>query len=396
MTDIPSYLRSKTDQNFNLFVFPAVYDVDNSQKTNELKITSDASGPLQWLGGLYLLENKANQYFVISQVSIPEYTNDNASAYGQLTYSFTDRLRATAGARYSWTKKQASFLMPNVLPETSATWSSVDWKAGVEYDLAPKILTYLTAQTGSSPGTLNPDVSVNGRPGLTDLTRLYSLTGGWKSRLFDSRLQLNNELFYYDYEKFLIATVECTTNPCGESSQTTYANAQKLVSWGDQLDLRWLVTAADQISLGSAFTSTKTGHWITSAGANLSNQTLFEAPQVTTTLGAQHAFDMPSGGSTVLRLESHYENGYWDDFNTQPGTPVHTLAARQRAFTTSDASLTYHAVKDKWTIALWGRNLENKSQIGPVLDADFGGNVGGWASQTAPRTFGVRFTTDLQ
>lgn len=395
VTDIPSYLRSATDQSFDAFVLPLVWDVNNNQQTNELKIVSDAPGPLQWLAGIYLLQNKADQYEVGASVSIPQYTNDNASAYGQLTYSFTDRFRAIVGARYSWTKKDATFLLPFFMPETSATWSSVDWKAGVEYDLTPQTLTYLTAQTGSSPGTLNPTSPVNGRPGVTDLTRLYSLTGGWKSRLLDNRLQFNNEFFYYDYEKFLIATVECTTDPCGQLTTTTYDNAPKLVSWGDQLDLRWLVTAADQLSLDSAYTSTKTGHWITDTGANLSDQTLFEAPQVTTTLGAQHAFDMPGGAATIFRIESHYENGYWTDFNTALGGPVHELSARQRAFTNSDGSLTYHAAQEKWTLGLWARNLENKAQRGPGLDVDFG-PVGGIAPITAPRTFGLRFTTNMQ
>jgi iron complex outermembrane recepter protein len=395
VTDIPSYLHSESEQDSNYFVFRLIDDVDNSQKTNELKITSDSVGPLQWLAGLYLFENDASQWFNASNYNVPQYTNDDVAPYGQVTYSITDRLRTTIGGRYSWTKKEATFLGPNVLPETSATWSSVDWKAGLEYDLLPTTLTYLTAQTGSSPGTLDGSDPVNGRPSITDLTRLYSLTGGWKSRLFDNRFQMNNELFYYDYKDFLIQTVVCAANPC-DLEKNVFLNAPKLISWGDQLDLRWLVTAADQASLGAAYTSTKTGHWITDAGANLSDQTLFEAPEVTLTFGGQHAFAMPSGGSTIFRVESHYENGYWADFETQPGVPVHLPSQHQAAFTTSDASLTYHAPREKWTIGLWSRNLENKTQLGPAAAFNFG-PVGGIGSLTTPpRTFGLRFTNNMQ
>ena len=392
ITDIPSYLHSKTDQSFNYFVFHLIYDVENSQKSNEIKIAGDAHGPWQWIAGLFLLEDKADQLQNAANYIVPQFTNDDVAPYGQVTFSFTDRLRATAGVRYSWTKKQATFTGPAALPQTSATWSSVDWKAGLEYDVTPTTLTYLTAQTGSSPGTLDPSNPVDGRPSVTDLTRLYSLTGGWKARFADNRLHLNNEAFYYDYKKFLIQTIVCAANPC-DMYNNVFLNAPKLISWGDQLDLAWLVTRFDQISLGAAYTSTKTGHWITDAGADLSDQTLFEAPQVTLTLAAQHSLPMPGGGATLFRLESHYENGYWADFETQPDMPVHLPAERQKAFTTTDASVTYHASDDKWTLGLWGRNLENKAQLGPGAAFNAGPVGGVGAIATPPRTFGIRFTT---
>jgi iron complex outermembrane receptor protein len=402
VTDIPAVLHNQTYQTFNAYVFPNTYAVDNHQLSNELKATSDSKSALQWIAGLYLYQNKADQFFNAGTYNLPQFTLENVAPYGQMTYAFTDQLRATAGLRYSWTSKDGTFVLPNPLPETSATWSSVDWKAGIEYDLNASTLTYLTAQTGSSPGTLDAQNPVDGRPGITDLTKLYSLTGGWKSRLLDNRLQFNNEVFYYDYKDFLIQTIVCA-NPTCATLGNVYLNAPKLISWGDQLDLRWLITAADQVSVGAAFTSTKTGTWVTNAGANLSNQTLFEAPEMTTTVSAQHAFSMPAGGSTILRVDSYLVSGYYADFETNPGGPVHISYEYQPSFTNTGVSLIYHAPRDKWTFGLWSLNLEDKGQLGPggafpyptPVGAPFS-KVGGVAAiVNTPRTFGVRFTANF-
>jgi iron complex outermembrane receptor protein len=171
------------------------YQAGEHQVTNEFKVTSDTASRLQWLAGLYLYQIHATTLITFAGFQVPQYTQQNAAPYGQLTYAFNDQLRAIVGARYSWVKKDVTYLEPAVLPETSATWSAVDWKAGLEYDLFPGTMIYGTAQTGSSPGTLDPAVVVDGGPRPTNLTRLYSGTVGWKSELFDKRLQFNNEIF---------------------------------------------------------------------------------------------------------------------------------------------------------------------------------------------------------
>ena len=171
---------------------------------------------------------------------------------------------------------------------------------------------------------LDPAVIVDGdHSNATKLTKLDSLTVGWKSELLDKRLVFNNELFYYDYKDFLIQTVVCGSVAQCFPLNTVYLNAPKMISMGDQLDTRFLVTEHDAVNLGVALTSAKTGHWVTNAGADLSHQTLMEAPQTTVTVGAQHSFDMTSGGHVILRADSYISSGYWGDFETNPGGPVH-------------------------------------------------------------------------
>jgi iron complex outermembrane recepter protein len=372
------------------------YQAGEHQVTNEFKVASNAGSPLQWLAGLYLYQIHATTLITFAGFQMPQFTQQNVAPYGQVTYAFNDKFRATAGARYSWVKKDGTFLQPAVIPETSATWSAVDWKVGVEYDVLPSTMVYTTFQTGSSPGTLDPAVIVDGdHANATKLTKLDSITAGWKSELFDKRLVLNNELFYYDYKDFLIQTVVCGAAAACFPLNTVYLNAPKMISMGDQLDVHWLVTAHDSLNVGYAFTSAKTGDWITNVGVNLSHQTLLEAPQSTLTVGGQHSFDITNGGHVVLRADSYISSGYFGDFETQPGVPVHEDSTHQDAYTKTNVGLTYHAPGDKWTLGLWARNLENRAQIGPANALGGFTNVAAIALISPPRTFGASFTLNV-
>ena len=139
ITDIPSVLNvnmaSPSTPNWIFGGF--VYEAGEHQITNELKISNDPGSALQWLAGLYLYQIKASTLITFAGFQMPDFTQQNVAPYAQLTYAFNDKFRAVVGARYSWVKKDGSFLQPNVLPDTSATWSSVDWKAGLEYDVLP-------------------------------------------------------------------------------------------------------------------------------------------------------------------------------------------------------------------------------------------------------------------
>src|SRR3569833_4448377 len=64
-------------------------------------------------------------------------------------------------------------------------------------------MAYATVQTGYQPGTFNEQPNTDTFNNEVKASRLLSYTGGFKSRWFDDRLQVNNELFYYIYRDLL-------------------------------------------------------------------------------------------------------------------------------------------------------------------------------------------------
>jgi hypothetical protein len=97
----------------------------------------------------------------------------------------------------------------------------------------------------------------------------------------------------------------------------------------------------------------------------------------------------------VLRADSYISGGYWGDFETQPGTPVHLDSTHQAAYTKTNAALTYHAPEDKWTLGLWARNIENRAQLGPANALGGFTNVAAISLISSPRTYGVSFTLNV-
>jgi iron complex outermembrane receptor protein len=397
ITDTPSFLYSHTHILEYLGEFDARDDVEHHQLANELRATSTADSALKWIVGLYAYQDVASQFYLLvgPTYNVPRFKLQTAAPYGQITYAVKPWLRLTGGLRYTWDQKRATFVFPGPFPQTTADWGNVDWKVGVEADVAPKSLAYATVQTGSEPGTLDASNPVAGRPNATSETNLLSFTVGSKNRFFGDRLEVNDEAYYYDYRHFLIQTLISGT--CGGQACFTegFFNPNKMVIYGDQLDMRWRATDNDRFTLGVAFNHARTVDFISPLGVNLDNQAPINAPQWTTTFGGQHVFDLGEKGSLILRANSRFETGYYTDFETTPGMCIHCPGMRQKAFTDTGLSLTYYPPSSKWSIGLWVKNLENEAQLGSSQYFGTTPQYQGSGFISPPRTFGLRATYRL-
>ena len=404
-----SYLPSAvvyTDHDLRVVAgFKQTFDVDIHSYAQELRATSDNASALQWIGGLYWQKNSTLHTYLfgagefgpfLSGGTVPD-DRTNYSAYGQATFAASPTLRFTAGARFSHdqtTADNAIFVYPTCAPplycsdghfvkgtlpySVDHSWTRFDWKAGAEFDVTPKSLLYATVQTGYNPGTFNPQPSTPTFDNLVKPQTLTSLTVGSKNRFLNDRLQLNDELYYYDYKDLIVATYSAATGA------NAYFNAPKSRIYGNELTGVFLATADDQINLGVGLLHARIVEF-SNNGTNYSGSQLMYSPQVTMNLGLQHTQRLSSGGSVVANVASHYENGFYTGDSLDHAVNP-TLF--QHAFTTTNASLMYHAAGDSWSVGIWAKNLENKGVLGaaapvaPGVAASF---------YEPPRTYGVRF-----
>lgn len=136
---------------------------------------------------------------------------------------------------------------------------------------------------------------------------------------------------------------------------------------------------------------------------NWNGQALDRTPPFTANLALTHNWDLANQAQVRLRLASKYSAGYYlSDF-------ANAVRYRQDHFTRSDASLTYAAPGDRYTIQLFVENIENKLQktSGPSnYNGTYGVITGGVPSAqtngtyfptqsvgfgtTTPRFYGVR------
>ena len=396
LTWIPSYLSVATSPDYWLGAFPGNETNDYRQVTNELRAA--ATQPWgAWIAGVYAYDLDSHGIFTFGSfsapagipVSIVNYSRiEGEAAFGQVSFNLSRRLRATLGGRSSVDDRvgQGQFLGSGGLaPFTyGRNFSHLDHKAGLDFDLAPQVLLYAATQTGYQPGTFNAYASTPKVGNGVDPATLIAYTAGIKSREWGDRLQVNDEIFYYDYRGLFSSAYNTVLN----SNQTF--NAQKTEISGDQLDVVFRPDNDDGVNVSVGYLHARSIRFeLPDGSANYDGFQLQYSPDWTVSAGYFHDLHWGAG---FLRAQanSRYEDSFYADFSHTPG-------GRQQPYIKSDASLTYHAANDGWSVGMWVKNIENVA----VIAATAGGSnipplaAGATAFLEPPRTFGVRATCDF-
>jgi iron complex outermembrane recepter protein len=188
--------------------------------------------------------------------------------------------------------------------EYDKRYDHFDWKVGLEGDILPKAMIYGTVQTGYQPGTFNelpntPTFSNEIKP-----SKLLSYTVGIKSRWLDDRLQINDEIYYYDYRDLLEQSydVAAPVNPL--------FNAQKVVIKGDQLDILMRVFSNDEANLNVGYSHGRDVDFVTPQGQSYAGYQIAYAPDLTAAAGYTHNIPL---GEAMLRahLDWRFESSCW-------------------------------------------------------------------------------------
>ncbi len=268
---------------YNLPVFFTRIDYDNTRTSDaeELRFTSTGEGRLTWVAGLYRAQAEARSYAPsywnwndlarvtrgVSDVAVfrvpmldpatnltgirDQRTLDTEyAAYADATYAITDKLKATAGLRYS--QVEVGYYSENYGQATNTSVATranggivsgesvekpVTPKLGLSYQIDDEKMVYGNIAKGYRPGGINLPASVTlcadafTQLGITATPIAYksdsvwSYEGGIKARLFD-RAQLNAAVYYIDWDT---PQTTVTLPGCGNSY---LINAGKAVSKG--------------------------------------------------------------------------------------------------------------------------------------------------------------------
>jgi iron complex outermembrane recepter protein len=383
---IPSYLYLDARPLYWLSAIQSTNIAHYNQLTQELRIASTGDGPFKWLGGLYYYNSRnsgseylfTNQPFSFYQTNVDADRLQGYSAFGQLTYSITDTFRITGGGRGSSTDRTASgfeVVALGGLPyEFDKTYNHFDWKAGIEKDLTPKVMLYGVVQTGYQTGTFNalpntPTYSNEVKP-----EELKSYTAGIKSRWLDDRLQINNEIYYYDFHNLIIQSYDIS------APYNLIFNGNKVAIKGDQLDVLTKVLTDDQANLNIAYSHARNVDVVDTGGVSYDGLAPAYAPDWVIEGGYTHNIPL-SAGTLRAHINWRFESKWWADY-------VHNKGTEQVASNKGDASLTYDATT--WTVGAWIKNMTNRAVIAATAAAGVPGPATAYLED--PRTFGLRFS----
>jgi iron complex outermembrane recepter protein len=391
-TFIPGYVQVHDHLTFytgNPYLLP---EYDQEKQTSEELRWNNQIGAFNFSAGIFNLHDKTNnfgysiglpfapppQYWIYVPLNQTSQANRSSAVYAQTIYSVTDRFRITGGVRGSYDKITASGAnsVGNAYPDYNYDNSHTrpDWKVGVDYDLAPRVLVYANVQTGYIPFGYNPEPGTTAQITVPEST-LLAYSAGIKSRFLDNRFELNSEAFYYDYENFqAVAFVEAT-------QLETVLSAKKATIYGDELTLRSLLTQTTEFDTGITLQKARYNDF-SGVGYYYSGNQLADAPSANILAGLQHTFSLASSGDLLFRVTTHFESGHWGDYTNLPGS-------HQSAYTKTDLMLTYTPPHSSWNVQAFVRNVENSLVFGTLSPPSTPGQPGA-GSVEPPRTFGVR------
>jgi len=357
--------------------------------------------------------------------------------YGDATYSVTERLDVTVGARYTEDERDFALRFSESTIERnyfwwtvpfytseyvkdSKSWDNFSPRIAVNYALTEDVnvfanisrgykaggfntfdldidcnaesvadyctdgnIDYAALDTAFLEGDFDGDVSGASKPQSFDEEQVTNYEIGLKSFLLDRRMQFNASAFYYEYEDYQINY----TNPDTNAIRVT--NAGDAEAYGAEFDLRWLVTERLDIYFGLGWLDTELtkqagdSNFCDGGPKACEGNPLPGAVEWTTSLVATYTVPL-AGGNLFFTVENYYQDsapGFGDfDDRARYYTDDYTLT-NLRAGYDSDGD---------WSLSLWLDNASDEEYFYGRAAEEF--NLGPHDfGYSRPRRFGVDF-----
>jgi iron complex outermembrane recepter protein len=430
LTALTSYRSSLDDSVSYSTGFIVAPDTDAKETSAELRLAStETDAEFKWLGGLYYYhEAISGGQFVDfgdsgavitggnsggydpalinsgNQLALNRDATTNYAIFSQETFAITDWLRVTGGARYLHEAQDfGADLNSYTLGSTntvgqsgSASWNHATWKAGVDADVAPRSMVYAYVANGWKAGGFNSVDSTDPNHTYSPET-LTSYTLGSKNKFLDGRLQLNGELFYWDYDNRQVITFALASVGGEETPSPIFVNVGKSHIEGADLDINYLLTDNDLFGLSAEFIPVaKNDVFVAPSLAplgpgctltppftyNCSGTSMPTEPKWAGTVSYQHTFNLQNAARVLFNLQTRFETK--SDLVQSPTDE----AGIQDAYTRTNLSLAYQARDAKWSAGVYVHNVENSIVQTAALNSPVTG--GPWSELLAPRTYGVQ------
>jgi len=383
---------------------------DSRQFSQELQLSSIDDGALQWLAGLYWLEEETEaDYWVFDDgtgfTKLGAFStvdtglgfsafggnqsvinSESMGAFAQIKYAIDDDLKLTAGLRYSEDKKSADIrykaftATPGTVDHTKQdSWESVTGKLGLDWYVTEDSMVYASVSTGFKSGGFlqDPDSDAYNEENIT----AFEL--GSKNRFLDGRLQANISAFFYDYEDMQLSTVI--------DNQLVTTNAGKAEIKGIELEL--MARPIEALILSATLSRTN-AHFVTYSADDptvagiavevLDGNDLARSPDWTANLSAAYTVDMDMGSVTASANVFWSDEVYFSAFNREGKAADH-----QGQYHTTDLRLQFDSADNVWNVAMAVKNLENELIASNGFPRTSLGGPEAFVQWQAPRTYSV-------
>lgn len=374
---------------------------EREEFTQEFRVNTDFSGPLNVTGGAFYQDGKASllqpiygnlAYVAPALTILSRNVNDlnikSWAVFGQARFQPTQELELSAGGRYTNEERTNSVVnlttgrpIPIAVPKLSskrfAPEATVTYKPSgdltlfASYKVGYKSGSYTMAQLPAATPPALPDNSYRDE-------KVSGGEAGVKARLLDRQVVTNLAAYYYKVTGFQVgASVRADSDPGSlPVARTVNAGAGRL--YGIDFDVNYRPRAIDGLSLHGAFVWNKSkftdlnnvpcyGGQTIAEGCNqafntgtgrftaqdLSGTPFLRSPEWQANFG--FAYELPVANDWKLTLAN--DNSYTSLIRTVLGRRTDFV---QRGNVKADLSATLTGPQDRWEVALIGKNVTNK------------------------------------
>ncbi len=327
----------------------------------------------------------------------------NEALFGQATWNITDRLRAIGGLRYTFDRvtyalergfnvaPPTGFAVPGISNPFAASGATDDngpsAKAGLQYDLTPRVMAYATYSRGYKGPAFNVfynQTAANTAPISPETSDSYEV--GLKSQFFDRTLTVNlaafDEKFYnFQANSFIIVN---------GSTTTSLTNAGAVRSEGIEMETTWRPVRVFSLSGGYTYDDARIIAYhcdpTTLSAANYATCVAHDgrqlpfAPRHKLDVTADYRLPTPEVLPFYTRLASTFSYQSLTNFDIDQ-TPL----ARQPAYGLWDATLTFATKDDRYRLSVLGKNLTNQYYTTFITPGGNGVAAGSYTRFQVPR-----------
>ena len=180
---------------------------------------------------------------------------------------------------------------------------------------------------------------------------------GFKSRLWDNRVEVTGAAFFYDYKDLQVNKVI--------GLATVTVNAAEAENKGFELAVQAQVTDNFRVDfnatyLDAAFTAFDSTNPVTSAVEDLTGNQLPGASEKAMGLGLEYSLPLSDGDAITARVDASYTSEVFftefnDDFQRRDGVTV------------VNATVRYDAPDDSWYVSAWGKNITDEFVVSNMI-----------------------------
>ncbi|MEM1134597.1 MAG: TonB-dependent receptor [Bacteroidota bacterium] len=372
--------------------------------SQEIRVNSIEGSKVQYTAGVYgFLQRSFEPSTNLVQELTPntfgifrnEGKNYGIAAFGQLTYSFTDKLAVTAGLRYDYENREAIFNGSEFNFETfeiiydrrfdngeviinrqditlDGNYSALSPKLVIVYTPSVFSNLYASYTRGFRAGGINAQRLPQGIEQTFDPEYSDNYELGYKLHSSDNKLSISTTAFLIQWQGLQFFNLVA---PPFTFARENVGDAR---SWGIEIQSFFIPERNLLFDLSFGLNETEYENFILKRSdeeRDISGNSLSNAPSSTFMLGVQYQIDIVNKLKATVRTEARQIGEFFTDIQNDLRQPTYTLINARLA-------LNY----DRYELTFWGQNLTDERYLAfGSADISFSRSV----RTASPLTYGM-------